>query len=77
MSADYSQIELRIMAHYANDENMINAFKRNHDIHTETSMRIFNLHSKNDVTPGMRRKAKEVNFGIIYGIGAFRSCKPP
>ena len=71
MSADYSQIELRIMAHYAGDENMINAFKRNHDIHTETSMRIFNLNSKNDVTPGMRRKAKEVNFGIIYGIGAF------
>ncbi|MEO8666401.1 MAG: DNA polymerase I, partial [Ignavibacteria bacterium] len=71
MSADYSQIELRIMAHYADDENMISAFKRNHDIHTETSMRIFNLHSKNDVTPGMRRKAKEVNFGIIYGIGAF------
>lgn len=71
MSADYSQIELRIMAHYADDENMINAFKRNHDIHTETSMRIFNLSSKNDVTPGMRRKAKEVNFGIIYGIGAF------
>jgi len=71
MSADYSQIELRIMAHYADDENMINAFKRNHDIHTQTSMRIFNLHSKNDVTPGMRRKAKEVNFGIIYGIGAF------
>jgi len=71
MSADYSQIELRIMAHYADDENMINAFKRNHDIHTETSMRIFNLQSKNDVTPGMRRKAKEVNFGIIYGIGAF------
>ncbi len=71
MSADYSQIELRIMAHYADDENMINAFKRNHDIHTETAMRVFNLHSKNDVTPGMRRKAKEVNFGIIYGIGAF------
>lgn len=71
MSADYSQIELRIMAHYANDENMLNAFRRNHDIHTETSMRIFGLKSKNDVTPGMRRKAKEVNFGIIYGIGAF------
>jgi len=59
------------MAHFADDENMISAFKRNHDIHTETSMRIFNLNSKNDVTPGMRRKAKEVNFGIIYGIGAF------
>ena len=71
MSADYSQIELRIMAHYANDENMINAFKRKHDIHTETAMRVFNLTSKGDVSAGMRRKAKEVNFGIIYGIGAF------
>lgn len=70
MSADYSQIELRIMAHYADDDNMINAFKRGHDIHTETSMRVFNCEKK-DVTPNMRRKAKEVNFGIIYGIGAF------
>lgn len=71
LSADYSQIELRIMAHYADDANMISAFRRNHDIHTDTAMRVFNLNSKNDVTPGMRRKAKEVNFGIIYGIGAF------
>lgn len=70
MSADYSQIELRIMAHYADDKNMINAFKRHHDIHTETSMRVFNV-GKDKVTPNMRRKAKEVNFGIIYGIGAF------
>jgi DNA polymerase I len=70
LSADYSQIELRIMAHYADDKNMINAFKRNHDIHTETSMRVFNV-AKDKVTPNMRRKAKEVNFGIIYGIGAF------
>lgn len=70
MSADYSQIELRIMAHFSNDENMISAFKRNHDIHTATSMRIFGV-KKSEVTPNMRRKAKEVNFGIIYGIGAF------
>jgi DNA polymerase-1 len=71
LSADYSQIELRIMAHYSNDENMINAFKRDHDIHTETALKVFNVQSKKDVTKNMRRKAKEVNFGIIYGIGAF------
>jgi len=71
LSADYSQIELRIMAHFSKDENFINAFKRNRDIHTETAMKIFNLKSKTDVTPNRRRKAKEVNFGIIYGIGAF------
>lgn len=71
LSADYSQIELRVMAHYSGDENFINAFKKNRDIHTETAMRVFNLKSKDEVTPNRRRKAKEVNFGIIYGIGAF------
>ena len=71
LSADYSQIELRIMAHYSEDENFINAFKKNRDIHTETAMKVFALESKKDMTPAMRRKAKEVNFGIIYGIGAF------
>lgn len=71
MSADYSQIELRIMAHISGDENFINAFKRGRDIHTETAMRIFGLKSKDEVNPNRRRKAKEVNFGIIYGIGPF------
>jgi len=71
MSADYSQVELRIMAHFSEDDNFINAFKKGRDIHTETAMRVFGIENKKDVTPGMRRKAKEVNFGIIYGIGAF------
>jgi DNA polymerase I len=71
LSADYSQVELRVMAHYSGDENFINAFKKNRDIHTETAMKVFNLKSKDEVTPNRRRKAKEVNFGIIYGIGAF------
>ncbi len=71
MSADYSQIELRIMAHVSEDENFINAFKKGRDIHTETAMKVFVIENKKDVTAGMRRKAKEVNFGIIYGIGAF------
>ena len=70
MSADYSQIELRIMAHYSGDTNFIEAFKKKRDIHTETAMRVFDKEKK-DVTQGMRRKAKEVNFGIIYGIGVF------
>lgn len=71
MSADYSQVELRIMAHFSEDENFINAFKKGRDIHTETAMKVFGIENKKDVTAGMRRKAKEVNFGIIYGIGAF------
>ncbi|MCX7833030.1 MAG: DNA polymerase I [Ignavibacteria bacterium] len=71
MAADYSQIELRIMAHFSNDENMIRAFKRKTDIHTDTARRIFATEEKKEITPGMRRKAKEVNFGIMYGIGVF------
>jgi len=70
LSADYSQIELRIMAHLANDENMIKAFERKHDIHRETAAKIFRV-KPDKVDPNMRRKAKEVNFGIIYGIQAF------
>ena len=71
LSADYSQIELRIMAHYSDDENLINAFKKGRDIHNETAMKVFEVKNKKDVTDNMRRKAKEVNFGIMYGIGAF------
>jgi DNA polymerase-1 len=70
MSADYSQIELRIMASICEDENLIKAFKNNEDIHRSTAALVFNVEPE-DVTPEMRRKAKEVNFGILYGIGPF------
>lgn len=68
ISADYSQIELRIVASLANDKNMIAAFNKNEDIHTHTASEIWGVpHDK--VTPEMRRAAKAVNFGIVYGIG--------
>ena len=70
LSADYSQIELRIMAHLADDANMIKAFEKKHDIHAETAAKIFKVKA-DKVDQNMRRKAKEVNFGIIYGIQAF------
>ena len=70
LAADYSQIELRIIAGLSNDESMINAFKHNQDIHTETASKIFNTPFEN-VSREMRSKAKMVNFGIIYGISAF------
>ncbi|MBU0509292.1 DNA polymerase I [bacterium] len=66
VSADYSQIELRIMAHLSGDERLVNAFARGGDIHTETAALIFNV-AVEDVLPDMRRAAKTVNFGIIYG----------
>lgn len=70
MSADYSQIELRIAASFANDETMIDAFKNKRDIHTTTASRVFKV-PIDKVTSDMRRKAKEVNFGILYGSTAF------
>ena len=69
-SADYSQIELRIMAHLSGDEHMINAFNAGHDVHAATAARIFHKDIK-DITKDERRKAKTANFGIIYGISAF------
>lgn len=70
MSADYSQIELRIAASFARDETMIEAFRNKRDIHATTAAKVFKVPLEK-VTPDMRRKAKEVNFGILYGSTAF------
>lgn len=69
-SADYSQIELRVMAHLSNDANMIEAFREGHDIHTATAAKIYK-ESLDSVTRDQRTKAKRANFGIIYGITMF------
>ncbi len=69
-SADYSQIELRIMAHLSGDKNMIEAFNSGHDIHAATAAKIYKV-PISEVTSDMRRKAKTANFGIIYGISVF------
>jgi DNA polymerase-1 len=70
LSVDYSQIELRILAHYSEDKNLIKAFEEDLDIHAATASEVFGVGLK-DVTPEMRRTAKAVNFGIAYGQGAF------
>ena len=70
LSADYSQIELRVIAHISGDEGLTEAFRHREDIHTTTAAKVFSVASS-DVTREMRRKAKEVNFGIMYGIGAY------
>ena len=70
LSADYSQIELRVMAHLSNDQNMIEAFRNGLDIHAATAAKIYKVPLEK-VTPEMRRHAKTANFGIIYGISAF------
>nr|ACI43006.1 DNA polymerase I [Anoxybacillus sp. NB] len=69
-AADYSQIELRVLAHIADDDNLIEAFRRDLDIHTKTAMDIFHV-SEEEVTATMRRQAKAVNFGIVYGISDY------
>jgi len=70
VSADYSQIELRIMAHICKDEGLIEAFNKHEDIHRTTASKVFGV-PPDKVTPDMRRKAKEVNFGLLYGIGPY------
>lgn len=70
IDADYSQIELRVMAHISGDENMINAFKNDEDIHSITASQIFGV-PVSMVTPEMRARSKTVNFGILYGMSAF------
>ena len=74
VDADYSQIELRVLAALSNDKNMIDCFNRNVDIHTVTAAKVFGIPDE-DVTPELRSKAKAVNFGIVYGIGAFSLSK--
>lgn len=74
IDADYSQIELRVLAHMANDKNMIDAFNNGDDIHAITASQVFNMPLMM-VTPLMRSRAKAVNFGIVYGIGAFSLAK--
>jgi len=74
IDADYSQIELRVMAHLCGDENMTEAFNSGEDIHTSTAAQVFDM-PLFMVTPEMRSAAKAVNFGIIYGIGAFSLAK--
>ena len=71
MSADYSQIELRILAHYSRDEELIKAFEKGEDIHTKTAREVLGIKER-DITPEERRIAKAINFGIIYGMGPKR-----
>ncbi len=74
ISADYSQIELRLMAHLTKDKGLIKAFTNNHDIHTATASEVFHTPME-QVTPDQRRHAKAINFGIIYGMSAFGLSK--
>ena len=70
LDADYSQIELRLLAHISGDQNMIDAFRSGEDIHTSTAAAVFGV-DIDSVTPELRKRAKAVNFGIVYGIGDF------
>ncbi|MBP2099736.1 DNA polymerase I [Enterococcus rivorum] len=70
-SSDYSQIELRVLAHISDDQHLKEAFIEGQDIHASTAMRVFGVEKAEDVTPNMRRQAKAVNFGIVYGISDY------
>lgn len=70
-SSDYSQIELRVLAHISGDKHLQQAFNEGQDIHASTAMRVFGIEKAEDVTPNMRRQAKAVNFGIVYGISDY------
>ncbi|WP_168190033.1 DNA polymerase I [Caloramator sp. E03] len=74
LSADYSQIELRVLAHISKDDNLIDAFRNNQDIHRRTASEIFGV-SMEEVTPLQRSRAKAINFGIVYGLGDFSLAK--
>ncbi|MBJ8326127.1 DNA polymerase I [Streptococcus pacificus] len=71
LSSDYSQIELRVLAHISNDEHLIDAFNHGADIHTATAMRVFGIEKPEEVSANDRRNAKAVNFGVVYGISDF------
>ena len=74
VTADYSQIELRLLAHFSGEQKLIEAYKHDEDIHTRTAAQVFGARPE-EVTPNMRRDAKAVNFGIIYGISDFGIAK--
>jgi DNA polymerase I len=74
LAADYSQIELRLLAHYSGDEILLEAFRNEEDIHTRTAAEVFQVFPQM-ITPELRRQAKTINFGIIYGMGAFSLSK--
>ncbi|HEL1995982.1 TPA: DNA polymerase I [Streptococcus suis] len=71
LASDYSQIELRVLAHISQDQHLTEAFQQGADIHTSTAMRVFGIEKAEDVTPNDRRNAKAVNFGVVYGISDF------
>lgn len=71
LAADYSQIELRVLAHFSKDEALVDTYKHDKDVHTTTAMKVFHVDNPSEVTPNMRRDAKAVNFGIVYGISDY------